>query len=91
MNPNTLWVNLNHLRYSGHAKITAPRPSTSFFGNDGIYQTLKMLQHSNPDVAIHGEPFMGKPKDKVRNPNHVLVVEAELGCMRLYYLSAVLC
>eukprot|EP00035_Acanthoeca_spectabilis_P004193 m.100058 g.100058 ORF g.100058 m.100058 type:complete len:556 (+) comp12477_c0_seq1:91-1758(+) len=55
------------LTLSGHAKITAERPSTSFFGNDGIYQALKMLQNSNPDVAIHGEPFMGKPKERGAN------------------------
>lgn len=60
------------LTLSGHAKITAERPSTSFFGNDGIYQALKMLQNSNPDVAIHGEPFMGKPKERVSLALHAL-------------------
>jgi len=55
------------LMYTGLAKITCDRPSTSFFGNDGIFQSLKMLQNSNPDVAIHGESFMGRPKDKSKD------------------------
>eukprot|EP00041_Stephanoeca_diplocostata_P029696 m.883897 g.883897 ORF g.883897 m.883897 type:complete len:520 (+) comp23613_c0_seq1:164-1723(+) len=48
---------------SGLAKLLLERPSTSFFGNDGILQAIKMLKNNNPPIEVHASLFMGKAKD----------------------------
>lgn len=53
-------------QYGGLQKICAKRPSTSFFGNDGIIKAVKRLKEDNPGKEIFTKPFMAKlkPGDK---------------------------
>ena len=46
----------------GFMKISAPRPSTSFFGNDGISQAVKRLSDGSRQVDMSSNPYMGKAK-----------------------------
>ena len=49
-----------HARCTLHARC---RPSTSFFGNDGISQAVKRLSESSRLVDMSSNPYMGKIKN----------------------------
>ena len=64
LNPGTPYGPLMALikQYGGLQKICAKRPSTSFFGNDGIIKAVKRLKEDHPGKEIFTKPFMAKVK-----------------------------
>jgi len=68
---NQVYALIDHL--SGYAKITAERPSTSFFGNDGIFQSIQRLSQHTRTIDMIATPYMGKQKGNAKDSADIIV------------------
>jgi len=72
---NQVYALIDHL--SGYAKITAERPSTSFFGNDGIFQSIQRMSQHTRTIDMIATPYMGKQKGNAKDSAEILLREKD--------------